>query len=122
MFFVIKKFFLMILFAAIIIFTGNNQVKAQDVYVGTSNTTGRDCYIMTETINGYIKGRRGITTDVTLKMVRRSDNNIQYLYYQFYEDGNSAPHFTNSQGYEGIINEYNTPIEWKMYEVIRKYQ
>ena len=118
----IKKIFLMMFFAAIIIFTGNNQVAAQDVYVGTSNTTGRDCYIMTETINSYMKGRRGITTDVTLKMVRRSDNNVQYLYYQFYEDGNSNPHFKNSQGYEGVIYENSTPIEWKMYEVIRKYQ
>ncbi|MBR1397206.1 MAG: hypothetical protein IJ563_06700 [Selenomonadaceae bacterium] len=94
------------------------QVHARDVYVGTSNTTGRDCYVMTETINSYIKGRRGITTDVRLKMVRRSDNNIKYLDYQFYEDGNNYPYFRNSQGYEGFINEYETPIEWRMYQVI----
>ena len=116
----LKKFFAVMLLAAAIIFVGNNSANAQDVYVGTSNTTGRDCYLMTETINSYMAGRRGLNTEATLKMVRRSDGNVQYLYYKFYELG--TVHFTNSQGYEGFIDEYKTPIEWRMYFEIVKYQ
>ncbi|MBR1397446.1 MAG: hypothetical protein IJ563_07935 [Selenomonadaceae bacterium] len=95
------------------------QAYAQDVYVGTSNTTGRDCYLMTETIKSYRKSAHGMNYDATLKMVRRSDGNVQYLYYTFYE----APHpyFWNSQGYEGVADQYKTPIEWNMFWAIQDY-
>jgi len=98
------------------IFSVGNFANAQDVYVGTSNTTGRDCYLMTETIYSYWKGTHAHCIDATLKMVRRSDGNVQYLDYTFID----APpiHFRNSQGFEGTADQYKTPIEWNMFWAI----
>ena len=44
----LKKFFSMILFVAVIFFCGNNFANAQDVYAG--NTGGLDFYVDTNTI------------------------------------------------------------------------
>ena len=114
-----KKFFAVTLLAIAIIFVSNNQASAKDVYVGTSNTTGRDCYLMTETIYSYWKGTHAHCIDATLKMVRRSDGNVQYLDYTFID----APpiHFRNSQGFEGTADQYKTPIEWNMFWAIMDY-
>ena len=111
-----KKIFSVMLLAVVLMFVGNNQANAQDVYVGTSNTTGRDCYLMTETIKSYRKSAHGMNYDATLKMVRRSDGNVQYLYYTFYEA--PKPYFWNSQGFEGRADQYETPIEWNMFWAI----
>ena len=118
----LKKFFAGIFLATVIFFCGqNNFAEAQDVYVGTSNATGWDCYIMTETIQVH-KGARE-SYSATLKMVK-SSGNVSYLDYHFwytYEDGFPV-YFSNSQGYEGKISKYGTPIEWQMYQVIGQYR
>ncbi|MBR1421517.1 MAG: hypothetical protein IJ575_10765 [Selenomonadaceae bacterium] len=109
----LKKFLAMLVLGFAMLFNGN--AEARDVYVGTSNVTGRDCYVMTETIVNRTGARRNI--DVTLKMVRQSDGNVQYLDYTFIEQG--SVYFRNSQGFSGTIDRYETPIEWEMYQVIR---
>ena len=117
-----KKILSVMLLAMTLLFVGgqNNFASAKDVYVGTSNTTGRDCYLMTETISTYRKSLHGINIKATLKMVRRSDGNIQYLYYDFHDAGSPA-YFENSQGFEGHIDQYKTPIEWNMYWAMLDY-
>ena len=114
-----KKFFAVMLVTAMLIVVGNNQVKAQDFYVGTLNTTGRDCYLMTETIHDYFKGAHAHYIEATLKMVRRSDGNIQYLDYSFVDSPHS--YFRNSQGFEGTADKYKTPIEWNMFWAMQDY-
>ena len=105
----LKKFFATMFFA-VIIFAGNNFASAQDVYVGTSNTTGWDCYLMTETIRGDSRNRH-----VTLKMVTRSGN-VKYLnYYFFIQDHRIL--FENSRGYSGVVNS-STPIEQNMWNAM----
>ena len=92
-----------------------SQVEAKDVYVGTSNTTGRDCYLITETI-GFFEG----DANCTIKMVRRSDGNIKYLEYQFWKDKKdfTTIRFSTSQGFSGVVNKYSTPIEYNVYDYI----
>ena len=84
----------------------NNVADARDVFVGTSNATGWDCYIMTETIHGRYQQK----CHVTLKMISDSGS-VNYLNYTFWSDG----YFKNSQGFEGKVSRHETPIEWNMY-------
>lgn len=110
----LKKFFIGIFFMSMLIFAGiGNKVMAADVWVGTSETTNWQCYVMTETIrhvdNGYM-------TLVRLKMVDL-DKNIHYLDYKFWKEMNRVV-FSNSQGYDGIVHRTETPIEWGIWQVI----
>ena len=109
-----KKFFSVMMLAAIIFFCQNNFASAQDVYVGTSNATGWDCYIMTETIKIYDGG----TKQATLKMITNSGN-ARYLDYSFNWDEPSGRYFfKNMDGFRGIVDRYETPIEYNMLQVI----
>lgn len=116
----LKKFFGLLIFCVAIL--SMNSASARDVYVGTSNVTGRDCYVMTETIQRR-SGLEMSYRDCTLKMVRPSDGNVQYLDYTFYcnfggDDGRGWC-FRNSQGFDGRVDRYETPIEWQMWQVIQ---
>ncbi len=109
-----KKFFATIFLAMIFLISGQI-AHAQDVYVGTSNTTGRDCYLMTETIHWVNYGE----CNVTLKMVKPSDRNVQLLYYVF-KPMKRFTKFSNSQGYSGrLTGDY--PIESAMWKYICDY-
>lgn len=109
-----KKFFAAILFA-VMIFIGNSSANAQDVYVGTSNTTGWDCYIMTETMHDINSN----SFEVTLKMVTQSKN-VKYLQYTFWRDSyDSDWYFINSQEYSGKVDSNETPIEWNIWRAFR---
>ncbi len=111
----LKKFFATFFLAAIIFVGQNNFAEAEDVWVGTSNATGWECYIMTETI------RHMGDSDVnlaTLKMVAK-DNSVRKMEYRFWWDfGIERVCFSNSQGFNGIADAYETPIEWRMWQVI----
>ena len=111
-----KKFFSVMILAAIIFFCGqNNFAQAKDIYVGTSNTTGRDCYVMTESIyweNYYI-------CNATLKMVNPSTGNVKMLNYEFMIMQHWTD-FKNSQGYSGTVNS-SVPIEKAMWDFILDY-
>ena len=119
-----KIFTVMLLTVAIIFFSGQEKVSAQDVWVGTSNATGWNCYVMTETINKttYVdNGRERYRIYFTLKMVTPSQN-VKYLDYTF-EEGVSTHYwyFKTSQGFEGMIDQYKTPIEYNAFVVVRRY-
>ena len=92
------------------------KVEAAEIYVGTSPSTGWDCYVLTESI-----GRTNYdVTFVTLKMY--TGQTAKYLDYQFWYDSQyDVMRFSNDDGYSGIANRYETPIEWEMLQVIRNY-
>ena len=97
--------------------TFGGKAEAYDHYVGTSETTGWECYVMTETV----ERSNGGTTFVTLKMVK-PNGNVSYLDYRFwYDSTRDVMRFSNDEGYSGIANRYETPIEWEMLQVIRQY-
>lgn len=110
-----KKIFSVMLLAAIIFFCGQNKAAAYDVYVGTSNTTGRDCYILTESIywENYYE------CSATLKMVNPSTGNVKFLNYEFMLMKHRI-NFKNSQGYSGHVNS-DVPIENAMWDFIIEY-
>lgn len=112
----LKKFFL-ILFAAVVMTFASfqNSVEARDIWVGTSPATGWECYIMTETIRHL--GDSDVNL-ATLKMVAK-DYSVRQMEYRFWWDfGIDRVCFSNSQGFNGIADEYETPIEWRMWQVI----
>lgn len=100
-----------------LIFTAAPTAEAHDQFVGTSNATGWDCYVITESISRDADG----TTYATLKMVRRNGS-VSYLGYRFwYDSSRDVMRFASDEGYSGIANRYETPIEWEMVKVIRQY-
>ena len=114
----LKKFFMTtILLGALIFNAAPNSAEAYDRYVGNSPATGWDCYVMTETIsrsgsNGYY---------VTLKMITRNGN-TRYLDYRFWYDYRiKGWRFSNDEGFSGIADSYETPIEWEVVRVINNY-
>jgi len=108
-----RKIFSTLVLSAMI-FIGS-QTQAQDVYVGTSNATGWDCYLMTETMRDINANR----FEATLKMVTRSKS-VKYLDYTFWRDnGGSSWWFSNSSGYSGRVDANETPIEWNIWRAFR---
>ena len=109
-----KKLFSVMLIAIAIIFVGNTQAEARDVYVGTSNTTGWACYVDTDSIywQNYYQ------CSATLKMVKNSGR-VQNLYYDFMIMQHWTD-FKNSQGYSGEVNS-SVPIEKAMWDFIVDY-
>ena len=96
--------------------TFGGKAEAYDHFVGTSETTGWDCYVMTETVD-----RVNNATNVTLKMVK-GNGSVNYIDYSFWYDSQyDAMRFSNTEGYSGIVNRYETPIEWEMVQVIRQF-
>ena len=57
--------------------TFGGKAEAYDHFVGTSEATGWDCYVMTETVE-----RANDITYVTLKMVK-GNGRVSYLDYRF---------------------------------------
>lgn len=114
----LKKFFMAAIVGLII--CAGVKAEAEDVFVGKSDVTDLVCYIMTETIEVHREGDMFIST-ATLKM-SKLDGIRYYLDYTFYDfNGVGADlRFENSQGYSGEVDPRSTPIEWGMYEVIRK--
>jgi len=120
-----KKILSVMLLAVAIIFVGGQEkVLAQDVWVGTSNATGWNCYVMTETINKTTFGsaaKESYKIYFTLKMVTPSQN-VKYLDYTFTEGFTGRVwYFSNAQGFEGTIDQYKTPIEYNAFRAICQY-
>ena len=98
------------MFILAMLFMFNANVEARDIYVGTSPATGYDCYVMTETINKPNSSNFW----VTLKM-RVYEDEVQYLNYEFwYDERDRRTHFSNNQGFVGIADQNETPIEYNI--------
>lgn len=102
-----KIILLMILAFAVTSFSA--QAQAEEIYVGTSSTTGRDCYIITQSIRW--QNRRVV--HLSLAMYRPGEAEPLYLGYKFreYAQGRGVE-FSNRQGFSGWIDKYETPIEY----------
>lgn len=93
-----------------------SSAQAADYYVGTSNTTGMECYLMTHTITELRHYSDGGRFSARLKMVGRT---VQYLDYEL-DIGTSGFTFKNSAGYWGEVTREGTPIEWNMCQYIAR--
>ena len=115
-----KKFFFTAIFGLTIILA-SVQAEAAEIFVGTSNATGWDCYVMTDSVR-HKNEHRMLITYATLKMVN-GNGVAQYLNYTFFDlDGDfNDVEFSNEQGFRGRATPNETPIEWAMYTVCREY-
>ena len=109
-------------FAAVIvglIICAGNVADAEEIYVGNDN--GCDCYVLTDTIY-RTNEHRMVIISVTLKTVGNFGDE-DFIDYKFFalDGGDEDVQFINSDGDRGIANEYDTPIEWAMYMIIRDY-
>ena len=94
-----------------IVFAQLPTAQAMDFFVGTSNATGMDCYLMTETITKICTTETGKGFSARLKMVGRT---VQYLDYEVFIRYNGTCRFENTAGYSGEATPDATPIEWNM--------
>lgn len=116
----LKKFFLATLVVGLMICAGA-KVEAAEVYVGTSPVTNNKCYVLTDTINHDYEERM-IIYSATLKTVDRYGDK-HFIDYKFYSlDGDTDNvQFVNSDGFKGIADSYETPIEWAMFLFVKDY-
>ena len=80
---------------------------AEDVYLGTSDTTGRQCFLVRDSID---PDRQNMTFTCTIKMVKPNTDDVQFLSYEFWFVRNDGWYFESSQGYSNKVSEH-TPIE-----------
>lgn len=108
-----KKIFSVIILAAVLIFLGNNQAEAREVYVG-SYSDGTAVYILTETIERNGPGSRFRNSSITCMCTVRAGND--YLQYWFELD-----EYKNSEGYHGKINDGKSPVARAIYNYCMNY-
>ena len=82
---------------AIIFVTGQNQVEAREVYVG-SYSDGTAVYLLTESI---AHGARGVNCTV------RAGRDYLTYWLGWY---NSKPYYRNNEGYEGYVFDGRSPV------------
>lgn len=105
-----KKLIIMMVFAFTIVaaqFLAVPNAAAEDVYLGTSDTTGRQCFLVRDSLDC---NRRNMTFTCTIKMVKPHTDDVQFLSYDFWLVRNDGWYFESSQGYSNRVSEH-TPIE-----------
>lgn len=114
----LRKIFLsMILVLAVISFNAQTTEAARThIYIGTSPATGRDCHVVLSTI--HWEHRRLFS--VTLATYRQGSETV-YIDYTFreYAQGRGVE-FSNSQGFSGWIDKYETPIEYNTWVLVHE--
>ena len=107
----LKKFLSVMFLTAILIFVGNNQAEAREVYVG-NYSDGSAVYLLTETIRS--NGRQGVQ-DYTCKVRAGRD----YLFYHFWY-GNRGWEYDNNEGYHGYVYNGSSPVAAAILNYIRR--
>ncbi|MBR1807314.1 MAG: hypothetical protein IJ774_13130 [Selenomonadaceae bacterium] len=100
-----------------LLFAQLSTAQAADYYVGTSDATGMECYLMTDTIVKLWTTETGKGFSARLKMVGKT---VQYLDYELVIRYNGTRRFKNSAGYSGEATPDDTPIEWNMCQYVAK--
>ena len=98
----LKKMLSVMLLAAVLIFIGNSQVEAREVYVG-SYSDGSSVYLLTETVQRRAWAHSG---GFTCRVRAGRD----YLDYTFWGSSRYGYQYENSEGYEGYVNNGTSPV------------
>ena len=104
-----KKFLSVMILAAILIFVGNSQAEARDVYVG-SYSDGSSVYLLTETV--LIKSHNPLRFNCRVRA------GYDYLNYSFYPY-NGSPYYRNNEGYSGYVFRGDSPVAASIYRFVR---
>ncbi len=111
-----KKFIILSIFVFTVVATQFLIIPtaaAEDVYLGTSDTTGRQCFLVRDSIES---DRQNMTFTCTIKMIKPDTDDVQFLSYQFWFVQNDGWYFESSQGYSNKVSEH-TPIEDKILRI-----
>jgi len=110
-----KKVLSVMLLAVAIIFVGNSQVEAREVYVG-SYSDGSSVYLLTETVKKEMWAHTGGYSC----QVRAGRD---YLEYTFWIDSgdHSTWRYENSEGYEGRVYDGSSPVAAAILNYIRNH-
>ncbi len=107
-----KKFFSVMLLAAILIFATNNQAEAREVYVG-SYSDGSAVYLLTESV----QKRYGDVYNCRVRAGR------DYLNYEFWLGRTNSRTvdwaYKNSEGYRGLVYDGSSPVAASILNYIR---
>ena len=110
-----KKLLSVMLLAAVLIFVGNNQAEAREVYVG-SYSDGSSVYLLTDTVNRKPGGADYIYTC-------RVRAGRDYLSYEFWlgRTGSRTVDwaYKNSEGYSGLAYDGSSPVAAAILNYIR---
>lgn len=113
----VKKIFSVMILAAALIFIGNNQAEAREVYVG-SYSDGTAVYILTETISKkhYTNGEFLYTC-----RVRAGRDYLDYTFGGNDNQDDMATWYKNSEGYSGGVFTSNSPVARAIFMYIARY-
>lgn len=89
------------------------QVQNKEIFVGNSDITGRDCYLLTDSI---VHNKGDKSYNCKIKMVKSKDD-VQYLEYRFF--GVDIIQFRTSEGFSGIVSKTETPIEYNTIKYVK---
>ena len=104
-----QKFLSVMILAAVLIFVGNNQAEAREVYVG-SYSDGSRVFLLSETV--VIKSYSPLRFNCRIRA------GYDYLNYQFYPY-NGSPYYRNNEGYSGYVFQGNSPVAASIYRFVR---
>ena len=104
----VKKFFSVMILAAVLVLAGNTQAEAGEVWVG-NYSDGSSVYLLTHTVS--IQSYRPYTFTCTVRA------GYDYLNYRFYPV-NGSPYYRNSEGYEGYVNGGASPVAASIYRYV----
>ena len=104
-----KKFLSVMILAMALIFVGNSQAEAREVYVG-SYSDGTTVYLLDDTVAG---GPSSFSCTVRA--------GSSYLYYDFYMRGGS-PYYKNNEGYSGYVYGGQSPVAAAIWEYVHRYK
>ena len=103
-----KKLLSVMLLAAVLIFVGNNQAEAREVYVG-SYSDGSSVYLLTESVS---KSPGGVSGGNVYNCRVRAGRD--YLSYEFWlgRTGSRTVDwaYKNSEGYSGLAYDGSSPV------------
>ena len=104
-----QKFLSVMVLAAVLIFVGNNQAEAREVYVG-SYSDGSKVFLLSETV--VIKSYSPLRFNCRIRA------GYDYLNYQFYPY-NGSPYYRNNEGHSGYVFGGNSPVAASIYRFVR---
>ncbi|MBR6012633.1 MAG: hypothetical protein IK062_02480 [Selenomonadaceae bacterium] len=105
-----KKVLSMMVLAVALIFAGNGQAEASEVFVG-SYSDGTPVYIDTETI-----GMEPVGAGYYFCTVRAGND---YLNYEFWAES-AVWKYKNSEGYHGFVYDGSSPVAANILNYIRQ--
>lgn len=107
----VLKIFSAVIISAMIFSAHLNKVEAYEQYVGTYED-GYRCYLLTESV----RGTNCWNFNCTVRVAKGAD--YIFTYYQFWTS-NGVFYVKSSQGFQGMVDPYKTPVVYNLANFVR---